>query len=77
MFAVFRLIPKGTSRYGQKRTVFNSQNLMARENIPFYGALVGITALTFQIAVLYPWHHELSSQFTEIQVRFSQSVFSC
>jgi formate-dependent nitrite reductase membrane component NrfD len=47
---------------------FNTENIWARENIPFYGTLVGLTAFSFQVAVLYPWHHELSSEFGEIQV---------
>lgn len=36
--------------------------------VPIYGAIVGTCALCFQVAVLYPWHHELSDQFEEVQV---------
>ena len=52
------------------KRLFNSQILASRENIPVYGAIVGVTALCFQIAVLYPWHYELSDQFLQIEVRF-------
>lgn len=70
MFAarrVFQRVQKATTNFTATRK-FNTENVWARENVPFYGALVGVTALCFQISVLYPWHHELSTQFTEIQV---------
>jgi hypothetical protein len=36
--------------------------------VPIFGAVVGTIALTFQISVLYPWHHELSHQFEQVEV---------
>lgn len=51
-----------------RRTRFNFSNPLARENIPFYGAIIGITAFTFQITVLHPWHDQLSEQFIDIEV---------
>ena len=41
-----------------------------REKVPVYGAIVGTLALMFQIAVLYPWHEELSEQFNEVEVNY-------
>jgi hypothetical protein len=37
--------------------------------IPLVGAFIGILGLSFQITVLYPWHHQLSIQFDELKVR--------
>lgn len=45
-----------------KRTVFNTQKLWSRENLPFYGFTVGMAALSFQVGVLYPWHEEVNNQ---------------
>lgn len=52
----------------QKRSIFNAEKPFSRENLPFYGAAVGLTAFSFQVMVLYPWHEELSTQFSAIQV---------
>ena len=30
--------------------------------LPIFNFVVATTALGFQVAVLYPWHHELSQQ---------------
>ena len=46
-----------------------------RDHIPPFALVVGISALCFQIAVLYPWHEELSVQFIEVQVLMH--VFVC
>lgn len=58
----------GSTFKQQKRNIFNAEKPFSKENIPFYGAAVGITALSFQVMVLYPWHEELSTQFSAIQV---------
>eukprot|EP01033_Poteriospumella_lacustris_P003123 gene3123-2296_t len=64
----------------QKRSIFNAEKPFSRENLPFYGAAVGLTAFSFQVMVLYPWHEELSTQFSAIQnaighmERFSKSL---
>lgn len=50
------------------RRFLNTEKPFSKENIPFFGAVVGITALIFQVAVLYPWHEELSYQFASIEV---------
>jgi hypothetical protein len=50
------------------KTGINNSVQERKEHIPPFALLVGITALCFQIAVLYPWHHELSDQFIEVQV---------
>lgn len=56
------------NQFKQTRSLVNLKQPFSRENIPFYGAVVGLTALSFQISVLYPWHHELSDQFAAIEV---------
>lgn len=61
----------------QVRRLFNAKDPLDRANIPVYGAMVGVTALCFQIAVLYPWHHELSEQFEEIQVSACALLCAC
>lgn len=54
--------------YRSVKRNFNAEKPFSKENVPFYGAIVGVTALTFQVLVLYPWHEELSYQFSAIQV---------
>lgn len=39
-----------------------------RSLVPIAGAFIGVCAFSFQVFVLYPWHHELSNQFEELQV---------
>lgn len=67
MFARFSRLNVGKT-FTQMRNFVNYSNPMARENMPIYGTMVGIAALTFQVTVLYPWHKELSDQFIEIEV---------
>ena len=70
----------GSTFKQQKRSIFNAEKPFSRENLPFYGAAVGLTAFSFQVMVLYPWHEELSTQFSAIQnaighmERFSKSL---
>lgn len=35
--------------------------------LPVASLLVGISALTFQIRVLYPWHNELKNEFLDMR----------
>ena len=44
----------------------------AFQNIPIIGIAIGIMAFSFQIGVLYPWHHELSVQFDSLEVFISR-----
>ena len=46
-----------------------ARRVFTRENIPAIGICVGITALSFQLVMLYPWHFELSEQFDDLQVQ--------
>jgi hypothetical protein len=46
---------------------YNSRS-MPSMSVPTVGVMVGCCALSFQIFVLYPWHHELSEQFNNLQV---------
>jgi len=66
LLSTHRLVYYKSLRAATKRQ-FNTKNLLSRDNIPFYGTLVGLTALSFQIAVLYPWHHELTVQFAKVE----------
>jgi hypothetical protein len=36
-----------------KRTVFNTQKLWSRENIPVYGIVVGTAAISFQVRTFW------------------------
>mmetsp|Transcript_29626 Transcript_29626/g.40706 ORF Transcript_29626/g.40706 Transcript_29626/m.40706 type:complete len:125 (-) Transcript_29626:178-552(-) len=51
---------KGVRCFVDKSPVFKT--------IPIVGAFIGLSAFTFQVLVLYPWHHELSKQFDELNV---------
>ena len=35
--------------------------------VPLIGVVVGLCAFSFQVGVLFPWHHELSVQFEQLQ----------
>jgi len=41
----------------------------AAKYVSIYSAIVGTTALAFQVKVLYPWHHEISSQIDSLENR--------
>lgn len=56
------------SSFAKRYMSFNTKDLLARENVPFYGAVVGLGALVFQVGILHPFHTELSDQFSDIQV---------
>lgn len=45
-----------------------TKKFFIRENIPPIALIVGCVALTFQVAVLYPWHETLSDEFNELRV---------
>jgi hypothetical protein len=49
-------------------TEAGSSTSTLRQNVPTIGLVVGCCALTFQVFILYPWHHELSEQFDKLQV---------
>ena len=36
--------------------------------VPMFGVFVGLSALSFQIFILYPWHYEISKQFEALEV---------
>ena len=35
--------------------------------LPTINFIIGTTALTFQMTVLYPWHHQLDADFTDLK----------
>ena len=47
------------------KSIFREQK--HRDIITLIGTCVSITALTFQITVLHPWHLQLSKQFNELE----------
>lgn len=38
-----------------------------KKYLPIISFIVGTTALTFQITVLYPWHNELDKDFHKLE----------
>jgi len=38
-------------------------------NLPLVSLMVGVSALSFQVGVLFPWHAELTTQFTTLEVQ--------
>lgn len=44
----------------------STENFLPAKRVPQLALLVGGVALTFQLTVLYPWHHELSDSFDEV-----------
>jgi hypothetical protein len=44
-------------------------------SLPAVSLAVACTALCFQVTVLFPWHEELSHQFTQLEVRFLDLFF--
>lgn len=65
----FRATASGAFATSSKRNFsFNTKDMLARENVPYYGAVIGVSALLFQVGVLHPFHTELSNQFSDIQV---------
>lgn len=49
-------------------TQHNPKQILKRDNIPIIALVVGVSALTFQIGVLYPWHEIISNDFRRLQV---------
>lgn len=43
---------------------------------PVVGVAVGLTALAFQVLVLFPWHETLSKDFSALEVSIKSITFS-
>ncbi len=72
MFAKFTRVTRPTILFSKRGIV---ETLKAKkEYVPPVALFVGISALCFQVAVLYPWHAELSHQFATLEVRIRNSV---
>jgi hypothetical protein len=39
--------------------------------LPWLGVAIGISAFSFQIGVLFPWHEVLSVQFSSLEVNYT------
>lgn len=37
------------------------------KHLPLINFVIATSALTFQVMVLYPWHHQLSSEFSHVK----------
>lgn len=57
-----------TQQVVAKTRNFSTKKVVNRENVAYLGAFIGFSALSFQVAVLHPYHTELSDQFAGIQV---------
>lgn len=42
--------------------------------LPWINLAIGTSALTFQTAVLYPWHHQLDQDFKELQNQHAEML---
>ena len=42
-------------------------------NLPFINFCIGISAFTFQLTVLNPWHSTISSQFDQLHKQIQQN----
>jgi hypothetical protein len=47
-------------------------SLFQRKNLPVLGVAIGLTALSFQLFVLYPWHETLRDDFSNLEVNIKQ-----
>mmetsp|Transcript_22960 Transcript_22960/g.39700 ORF Transcript_22960/g.39700 Transcript_22960/m.39700 type:complete len:139 (-) Transcript_22960:160-576(-) len=55
-----------------KRKLFTSIPFLKKENVPTFGFVTGLIALSVQLVLLYPWHFTLSRQFDELQEKVLQ-----
>lgn len=53
-----------------KEMVKPVEGVFVRRNLPVFGAFIGLTALSFQMFILYPWHETLRNDFDSLQVSF-------
>ena len=50
-----------------------AQSPFQRKNLPILGAAIGLTALTFQLFILAPYHEVLTKQFETLEVRYDRN----
>lgn len=49
------------------RPFFSAYSAMSfQQALPYIALSVGVVAFSFQVTILYPWHHELSRQLSDI-----------
>ena len=65
-----RILPYTDRRKGGLHQTSSDEQsgLFRRKNIPILGVAVGLTALCFQVLILYPWHELLRNDFTALEV---------
>ena len=59
---------RATGHALHQSTVDEQPGIFRRKNLPIFGAAVGLTALFFQIFILYPWHELLRDDFSALEV---------
>lgn len=68
-FKAANFVRRTSQHFIPKRGIIDTtKKAFLPQNTPYVGVAIGFTALCFQISVLYPWHHELSEQFTILEV---------
>jgi hypothetical protein len=77
MFRIRKSLPV---RILSKRNYTSDANVANRNKfyfvlVPKLGVIIGLSALCFQIGVLYPWHIELSQEFAALEVYISIHVY--
>ena len=65
LFGVFRV----NKRFSSDASHHEPHSHPILKHLPLVGVMVGISAFSFQIGVLFPWHEELSTQFTALEVK--------
>jgi len=65
LFGFFRV----NKRFSSDTSHHETHSHPILKHLPLVGVMVGISAFSFQIGVLFPWHEELSTQFTALEVK--------
>ncbi len=55
-------------------TVARTLGQKVHHYLPYFNLLVGSTALTFQVTVLYPWHNELDREFKLLKAELKTAL---
>ena len=48
--------------------------IFRRKNLPVFGVAIGLTALFFQVFILYPWHEVLRDDFSTLEVKIQHPL---
>lgn len=50
------------------------RRIFSDKNLPKLNFIIGLTALTFQISILYPWHNQISIQINNMKNYFDNEI---